>query len=53
VESAAHFPLIVDVYVCIWSGADDDDGNGDDGNGDDGNGDDGDGAPGKITLRDA
>jgi len=29
-------------YVCIWAGADSDDGDGDDGDGDDGDGDDGD-----------
>ena len=31
------------VCVCIWAGADGDDGDGDDGNVDDGDGDDGDG----------
>jgi len=33
----------VGVCVCIWAGADGDDGDGDDGNVDDGDGDDGDG----------
>jgi hypothetical protein len=45
-EFAARILLIVDVYVCIRSGADGDDGDGDDGDGDDGDGDDGDGDDG-------
>jgi len=42
-ESAACFQQVVGVCVCIWTGADGDDGDGDDGYGDDGDGDDCDG----------